>query len=355
MGGRQNRLLRTHVLIVGAGPAGLGAALALLEKRVRVVVVDARKVIGSPVRCGEATRKDFFDVLGVEERPEWIRQRLGGGGSLIVLDRERYEFDVAQIAARRGAVVWPAASVVGVGPFDGTRRRVTIERDGERHELEAMCVIAADGVSSTVARLAGMDTFLGLDRIASGLVYQVRGATLARPDAVHVEPLPKPFPAYPYYFWVIPNGPGAANVGLYVPGRVGFRARELLDRMLAQTAAIKGGRVVRTVVGLIPDARPLQTPYADGLLVTGGAARLIHPLSGGGIGPAVLSGKAAARTILALGGKPAVKDALAEYRKRIEPIYSSLDELWRSRGETEEQLRRNQPLRVIYDKDWTKI
>jgi digeranylgeranylglycerophospholipid reductase len=341
--------------VVGAGPAGLGAALALLEQRVRVVVVDAREVIGSPSRCGEITGREFFKVLGVKERPEWIRQRIGGDSSLIVLDRERYEPDVAQIAVQRGAVVWPAANVIKVGPFDGKRRRVTIERGGERHEIEARCVIAADGVSSTVARMAGMDTYLGLDRIATGLAVRVEGATLAQPDQIHVEPLPRPFPAYPYYFWVIPNGPGAANVGLYLPGRIGFRARALLDRMLARTRAITGGSIVRTVVGLIPDTRPLDKPYADGLLVAGGAARLINPLSGGGIGPAVASGKAAARTFMALEGKPAVADALAGYRKRIDGLYSSLEDLWKSREEVDDQLRRDLPLRVIYDRDWTKM
>lgn len=323
---------RVDALVAGAGPAGLTAALELARSDASVLLVDARRTIGSPLRCGEVTFEDFFDIVGIEQRPQWIRNK-GLRQHLVrrrmlVLDRQVLERDLAEEAAQRGATVRSGTAVVGVGEFDGESRRVTLRSGRERYDVTARCVIAADGVSSTVARLAGVDTYLHPDAVCTGLAYVVSGARVAQLTEVFTARLPAPIPALPYYFWVIPHGDGQANVGLYLPGRDGARARVLLDRMLAETDAVTGGEITATVVGIIPDTQPLERPFGDGLMITGGAARMILPLSAGGIAPAAISGRHAARSLIANNGRPATSDRLAAYRDALEPLYKLIREKW---------------------------
>ena len=48
------------VVIIGAGPAGLMAARELEKNKVNYLVIEAKGKIGSPLKCGEITRKDTF-------------------------------------------------------------------------------------------------------------------------------------------------------------------------------------------------------------------------------------------------------------------------------------------------------
>ncbi len=341
------------VLIVGAGPAGLAAALHLSsKKRLKIVLVDSRTTIGRPIRCGETTGDNYFKVLGIKPRDHWIRQKLAETPGLFVVNRELSELQISHVVAQRGVFVAPETSVVSVGEFDGDGRGVTLaSRAGER-QVYARCLMAADGVSSSVARSAGVDTYLPPKKIVSSMAYRIVDAELKSPEKAHIEQLPLPFPPYPYYFWVIPNGAGEANVGLYIPSMDGHKARPLLDRLLSETDAIQGGRIVQTVVGMIPDTPPLKKPHANGLLVLGTAARFIDPLSAGGIGPAAQCGRAAAKaywnTINAT-----IPEALPwEYDRQIASLQEYFKQQWKLRRQMETGYARGQPLDFSYGRKW---
>ncbi|MCP4602216.1 MAG: NAD(P)-binding protein [Proteobacteria bacterium] len=345
---------RIEVLIVGAGPAGLAAGLRLAAAKVNVGIVDTRKKIGYPLRCGEVTSVKYFKVMGVRPRPGWIRHRLRLAPKLFVINRELSELGMAYLAVTRGAHVASGTTVTAVGEFDGSGRLVTLTSEMGTRQIHAGCIMAADGVSSLVARLAGIDTFLSPNRIMSGLAYYVVDAKLRKIQDNHMEKLPFPFPEYPHYFWVIPNGKRRANAGLILPGLDGYKARPLLDRMISETKALTGGRVAQTVVGLIPDARPLKKSYADGILVLGGAARLVDPITAGGILQAALSGKEAAKTFLNMGGAPATESLLIDYQERIEPICSFLEKRWIRRSRREERIEKGLPMRNVMDQPWAE-
>ncbi len=54
------------VVVVGAGPAGSMAAKTAAESGLKVLLVEKRQEIGTPVRCAEGISRDnierFFDV-----------------------------------------------------------------------------------------------------------------------------------------------------------------------------------------------------------------------------------------------------------------------------------------------------
>ncbi|MBW1990117.1 MAG: NAD(P)/FAD-dependent oxidoreductase [Deltaproteobacteria bacterium] len=311
---------QTSVLVVGAGPAGLSAALALSRAGVDAVLIDARERIGHPMRCGEMVFPYYFSVLGLEPRRQWLRWNLPKA-RMVVLNRPRMEFELSEIIASRGVGVYSGTPLVGLGPFDGKGRCAKVLWKGKKREIYAGCVIAADGTASVTARLAGLDARLPPGRVASCVVQILSGAKPAMEDSYFVQPVA------PFYFWVIPNGFGRLNVGLGVMGTEAGRARFLLSRLAAATKAFSGGKVKETFCALMPARRPMAPLVHDGLMVTGNAGRLMDK-GGSGILSAALSGRAAAETIIGLNGADPTATALEGYVQRIDPLLKRLEALW---------------------------
>ena len=46
------------VIIIGAGPAGLMAARELEKNEVNYLIIEAKRRIGFPLKCGEITRQN---------------------------------------------------------------------------------------------------------------------------------------------------------------------------------------------------------------------------------------------------------------------------------------------------------
>jgi len=66
------------VVVLGGGPAGSSAALALALHGVRPTIVDKRQLIGSPVQCGEGFTPIMGEMSLVPIRPDLVRWRTGG-------------------------------------------------------------------------------------------------------------------------------------------------------------------------------------------------------------------------------------------------------------------------------------
>lgn len=309
------------ILIVGGGPAGLTCALHLLGAGLRVMLVDARRVIGTPVRCAELTRQDLFDWLGVPPERDWIRWRLPATWGAVVLARDSMEADLAGRLARGGVDIRVGTAVTAVGDWQDESRLVSLRTAATNDfPVRARCVVAADGVSSSVARMAGLATALKASDLGSGLGVNVRGARLTHSDSFTLRYLPGMGGSY---FWTIPNGSNAANVGGILPGTLGDKVARRLARMRETDSHAEGGKDGARVVGCVPLVSPLEQPVAAGLLVVGTAARLVDPVTAEGIWHAVRSGRAAAESIIAAHGAYAAAD-LAGYREHLEPVYQDI-------------------------------
>jgi digeranylgeranylglycerophospholipid reductase len=85
------------------------------------------------------------------------------------------------------------------------------------------------------------------------------------------------------------------------------------------------GEVIEEVAGAVSVSMPLEKTIAPGVILAGDAARLIDPLTGGGILNGCLSGKYAGEVAAdAVSGGQATEEALSSYEKR-----------WRARLEEE--------------------
>jgi len=97
------------------------------------------------------------------------------------------------------------------------------------------------------------------------------------------------------YLWVFPKGDRAANVGIGISGKKsgeGHRAKDYLNRFVKKT--FPHGKTIECIVGGVSVCRPLECTVGDGLVIAGDAARVVDPLTGGGIYNGMFTGRLAA-------------------------------------------------------------
>ena len=71
-------MIKTDVLVIGAGPAGSSAARFAAKEGVDVIIIDKKSEIGFPKRCAEGVSKKIFDKLDLEMDPHWVTNEISG-------------------------------------------------------------------------------------------------------------------------------------------------------------------------------------------------------------------------------------------------------------------------------------
>src|SRR2546426_483368 len=230
----------------------------------------------------------------------------------------------AKYAARGGAgVLMIKTSAVALLQEDGRVVGARCEHMGETFDVHAKVVIGADGFESQVGRWAGFETHLRTRDIDACLQYTLVG--------VHGDPRLNDFYlgscAPGGYAWVFWKDQDVANVGIGVNlSKIHERAdaKKYLDRLIARTPGLARGEIVEEVAGAVSVSLPLERTVAPGVLLAGDAARLIDPLTGGGILNGCLSGRYAGEVAADAIEGEAAEEALRAY-----------DAKWRARMEEE--------------------
>jgi geranylgeranyl reductase family protein len=323
---------RFDVAVVGAGPAGTSAAITLARAGRSVVVLD-RATFPRDKCCGDGLTTGALrelEALGLQpaEVPSWqpvddvvVRSPSGrevtfplprGRGRYAVVAR-RIELDAALVRLTRsaGVEVREGHAVAQVAP---TRDGVAVG------DIEANYVIAADGMWSPVRKSLGLDErgYLG-EWHAFRQYFEGVSEQAGRELVVWFEP-----DLLPGYAWSFPLPDGRANVGFGIlrGGAVATRdMKDLWPDLLARPH-------VRRFLGA--EARPESSHKAwpiparigrlplDGaagrVLFVGDAAAATDPMTGEGIGQALLTGRLAAEAIGA-GRSPA--DVARHYRHAV--------------------------------------
>ena len=119
------------------------------------------------------------------------------------------------------------------------------------------------------------------------------------------------------YLWIFPKGERCANVGIGISGKKsgeGHRAKDYLDRFVKKTFPY--GKPIEYIAGGVSVCRPLDCTVADGLIIAGDAARVVDPLTGGGIYNGMYTGRLAAEVAAeCIGTCDVSKTALMKYDK----------------------------------------
>lgn len=312
--------LEADVVIVGAGPAGCGAAHDLAVKGIRVLLLDRTEFPRKKTCAGgltvKAVRTLRYSIIPVIQKTIYnlsVSCRMRHRKLFKSIDPichmvERSTFDLFCLkktvaAGARFAVVHRIDKIVE------TDRRVSLVTDGG--VIRSRFLIGADGVNSRVRKLTGRFPEFRVGFAVEGIVDrtppndQSMGLDFGRVKGG--------------YGWVFPKD-GHINVGLYT-----LRPDVKITRQdLADYAARRiGGPLPMCITGYpIGMGGWRYRPGRGRVLLVGDAAGLVDPLLGEGLYHAITSGQRAAAAV-----SDAIdtgSDACKSYSKWMMPIQRDL-------------------------------
>ncbi len=318
------------VIIVGAGPAGLSAAIDIAKgKKTSVLVLDRKQEIGCPKRCAEGLGLGWFKRLKLKPKKDWAVQPIQGAqlyapnGTTIkmknpkvlgyVLERKIFEKELAIQAVKLGAKILLKHQVIAAERKNGIVN-LTVEANDEKKYFECKLVIACDGVDSLTAKMLGLNTKLQLSETDSGYQYEMTGIEGYDENLLHLffgtDVAPRG------YIWIFPKRKGTANVGIGIGAYEEKTAKYYLDKWIAGQKGLKDGSIIEVNAGAIPVGGFLEKMQAENLIVAGDAGHMVDPIHGGGIGIAFEGGQIAAKHALrALKANNFSEEFLSEYTK----------------------------------------
>jgi digeranylgeranylglycerophospholipid reductase len=315
--------LKYDVVVVGARVGGSTAALFASKSDADVLVLEKRQEIGTPVQCAEGVTYGTFETLEVEPDKKYIRSRIkganihapdgrcisyeGGIAEGLIIDRKIFDKDLAIQAAKSGADFMVKTSVKDLITKDHQICGVVAKHLGKTIEIKADVVIAADGIESNMARMAGLKTIQHPNEITSCAQYEMVGMDV---DPNYLEFYFGDTIAPKGYIWIFPKGEGVANVGVGVRN-TNKTPIHYLNKFVSKLDA----KPVELNIGGVPISGPINKTYTNGFLVVGDAAGQVDPISGGGIHTTIacarIAGETAAESVK-------VGDSSSKFLKRYE-------------------------------------
>lgn len=298
----------TDVLIVGAGPAGIAAALTAQQRGLSVCVIDKAtfprdKCCGDGLTTGAlrllqqlglqpstvASWKVCRDVVLRSPSGRTVELQLPDDGQFAAI-ASRMDLDAALVdhARQRGVLVREGVSFVDIS-CDGDYHVTT--SDGV---VTARVVIAADGMWSPVRKAVAPEdgAYLGEWHAARQYAHNVTGPAAQR-LFVWFEP-----ELLPGYAWSFPLHGGRANLGYGILRGGTVRTadskalwRKILERDHVREALGSNAVVEEKFMSWPIPARVTSSALSHGrVLFVGDAVRATDVLTGEGIGQALLSG-----------------------------------------------------------------
>lgn len=308
------------VAVIGAGPAGTAAAFVLLEKGLKVLLLDKYEFPRKKACAGGITPKGYhlfpYDISTVIKR-ECRTLKITQPGSTpfhiqnektlcYMTRREELDFFSLERVMEKGAqfrVIKRIYSICEKAHF--------VEIDTGNDLFKASYLIGADGANSIVRRFAAKNRFW---RKQTAIEADVK---LDRPEN---HPMEFDFSKLKNgYFWIFPKD-DHVNIGIYSFGsRAGLQIRQLLEYAGKKLSSPKLEKI---------KGYPICTggihyrPESSRILLCGDAAGLAEPLLGEGIYFAVKSGREAAFSILEAEADHA--PARFHYMKKLKEIQTDL-------------------------------
>lgn len=313
-------LISLDVAVIGAGPAGTAAALALGGRGLRVGLMEKaelprHKTCGGgvlrraikllPVSVAAAIERECGAAELVHHDPDlrFVTTRSDPIVSMVMRDRFDHLLTKAAVAAGAELFAGCAVQSIEIGPESvriGTEHRV----------FHARYVIAADGVNSTVARLTRRPA---LRDVVPALECEV---TFAEEVMAPFQQTARfDFGLVPAgYGWVFPKR-NHLSIGVGTTRRGAASLPQEYQRYLDRLGLGRPRHEDRR--GFLIPCRPRDGLFdLPRVLFVGDAAGLADPVTAEGITGGVLSGQLAAQAVVSGGSLP--EAVMAGYRSRLE-------------------------------------
>ncbi|MFH0703260.1 MAG: FAD-dependent oxidoreductase [bacterium] len=352
------------VIIVGAGPAGIAAAMTLAKSGKEVVVLERGDYPGSKNVFGGAIYTqptaeifpEFWKSAPIERYNIEHRFALLGENDGTVIGyknqehaqephynsftviRAKWDRWCAEQAEKAGAFTVPQTLVNELIREDG--KIIGVRTDQE--EFYSRIVIIADGVNSVLAKEAGLHPEIKSENVALGIKEVIRLPKEKIQDRFNLE-------GNSGVIYTIIGGPMQNMLGLgFIYTNVEsvviglgvslsdlqhkkMKPYELLDQLKQNPIIrplIKDGELLEYSAHLIPEGGFKSIPplYTDGAMIVGDAAMLVNNVHWEGTNLAMMSGKFAAETaISALEKDDFSANSLSLYQKKLENSFVMRD------------------------------
>jgi geranylgeranyl reductase family protein len=329
------------VIIIGAGPAGCAAALALSNAQLSVGLFD-KAVFPREKTCGDALIPDAFhalEKLGLIKRVVELSCATHGmrliscdGSDVLVrahsacLPRLKLDQLLLNSAIEGGARFFPGHDFTGVLDEDGRIYRVEFNSNGESVSARARWVLLATGAHPVpIAR--------------AGLLLRAECRSFAVRQYVRNERLAKNFNELVFVFdttikggygWIFPGPDAVFNIGIGFFGSAHKHnnPRRNYEQFVAKLPLaqelMRDGEIVSSLKGA-----PLRTGLSGtrfakgGLLGIGECIGATFPLTGEGIGKAMETGILAAEAIIInqYSGRAAVAQTYTKSMDALQPKF----------------------------------
>ena len=301
--------MKYDLVVVGGRIGGSTASLFASKNDLDVLMIEKNQEIGTPVQCAEATSSSTFKTLEMKPSSKYVCNEIkgadvyapdgthghleGGYAEGFILERKLFDKQLAIESAKAGTDIMVKTTAKDLIRKNGQICGVVAKHMGRTIEIEADLVIAADGIESQIAKMAGLKTHQTPRSLFSCAQYEMVGGDWD-PDYLQFHLGEKIAPDG--YVWIFPKGDGIANVG------VGVRSNtETAYSFLKKFTANMTATPVELNMGGVPVNGPVKKTYAGGLMVVGDAAGQVEPFTGGGIHVTVqcarIAGEVAAESI----------------------------------------------------------
>lgn len=287
------------VIIIGAGPAGNMAALTLAQAGFSIAVLDWRTDIGDKLCTGIIGREcaELFPLA-----PEHIHHQarsaviVAPSGKRFRVERQTSQAYIVNRVAYVNAVAEQAKQVgaeyilgVRVNDIRTTNDAVNVAASSTDGQMSYRCklLIIAAGFGSPLLRMVGLQDDAANEYLV-GCQAEVSANDLEDTE-VYLGSAISPHS----FAWLVPHSNSRALAGMAPRRRINGLMDGFIHRL--QTDGKIANIITKPRTWGIP-IRPLPRTYADRVLVTGDAAGLVKPTTGGGIYYAFLSGRMAAQT-----------------------------------------------------------
>ncbi|UBM61669.1 FAD-dependent oxidoreductase [Candidatus Sulfidibacterium hydrothermale] len=352
--------LKYDVVVVGAGPAGLSAAIVLARAGVRVIVIERGRFPGAKNVMGGVFYSDCMKGV-VDNFPEGapverhiIEQRiwmLDDGASVgfshkndrfnqepyncFTVFRAKFDRWLAGEAEKAGALI--INNTVVKEPLMADGKVVGVRTDRPQGDVYADCVIVADGVNSLFSKSLGLrkkivpahvalavKEVIGLDEKVINDRFNVRDG-----EGVTIEMTGSYFNGETMAFLYTNKKSLSLGVGMILSDMIENKVNpndliEHLKKHPSVAPLIEGGETKEYLAHLIPEGgyKALPKLVFDGGMIAGDAAMMVDSIHREGSNLAVTSGKLAAETYLEAAKKGDFSEkTLSLYVKKLEDSF----------------------------------
>lgn len=315
--------MKYDVIIVGAGTAGCLAAKTAAEAGLKVCLIDRkrREEIGEKI-CGDALGEHHLKILRLEEPQNGELEKRIEGIKIYSPDLEtffkiKHEDFVGYLLNRHLFGQWLLRKALrgGTTLLDSTQCLKPIVKEGfvtglfaknlrtgEIVRLVGKVIVDASGFIGVIRKKLPVE--MDIDKEVANedveVCYrEIRKLKQETENTSYCEIYLNQRVTPGGYTWIFPKGGARVNSGLGVCMRGQFpNPKEQFYKHILTTPLFEGSLLLNGGVWYDPTRRPLDNMVGNGVIITGDAACLVNPIHGGGIGPSMLSGFFAGKTII---------------------------------------------------------